>query len=293
MTWRVVSISSVAKLDFRMNYLVVRSSGSETKKIHLSEISVLIIENTAVSLTAALLCELNKKKIKVIFCDEKRYPYGSIIPFYGSHDSSEKLRNQINWNPEIKKLVWTEIVKEKITQQKNLLRKLDLVEESLLAQYIDEVQINDSSNREGHAAKVYFNALFGKDFSRQSDTAINASLNYGYAILLSAIDREITSAGYFTQLGIFHDNVFNPHNLGSDLMEPFRPLIDEVVIDMMPNELNPENKKTILNILNKEVSIDGKRNYLINALKIYCNSVFNSISEKDVGLLRFCTYDEV
>ena len=293
MTWRIVSISSVAKLDLRMNYLVIRSGNNEIKKVHLSEISVLIIENTAVSLTAALLCELNKKKIKVIFCDEKRFPFGEIIPFYGSHDSSEKLRNQINWDPEIKKSVWTEIVKEKITQQRNHLRKRNMGEESMLTQYIGELQFFDSSNREGHAAKVYFNALFGKDFSRQVDSTVNASLNYGYAILLSAIDREITSAGYFTQLGIFHDNVFNPHNFGSDLMEPFRPLIDELVIDLMPDELTPENKKAILNVLNREVYIDGKKNYLINALKIYCNSVFSSLSEKDVELLRFCNYDEV
>jgi len=293
MTWRIVSVSSVAKLDLRMNYLVIRSSGSEIKKVHLSEISVLMIENTAVSLTAALLCELNKKKIKVIFCDEKRNPYGEIIPFYGSHDSTEKLRNQINWDQDTKEAVWTEIVREKITQQRDHLKKRGIEEEFMLTQYIREIQHFDSTNREGHAAKVYFNALFGKDFSRKVDSAINASLNYGYAILLSAIDREITSAGYFTQLGIFHDNVFNPHNLGSDLMEPFRPLVDGVVIEMMPEELTPDNKRTILDLLNKEVYIDGKKNFLINALKIYCNSIFNSISEKDVSLLRFCTYDEV
>ena len=289
MTWRIVSINSVAKLDLRLNYLVVR--GGEIKKIHLSEIAVLIIENTAVSLTAALLCELNRRKIRVIFCDERRYPFGEIIPFYGSHDSTEKLRIQMKWDKTTKMKVWTEIVKEKITNQRNLLRKLGFQEEELLTSYLNDLQLFDSTNREGHAAKVYFNALFGKDFSRGEDTPTNACLNYGYSLFLSAVDREIVSSGYFTQLGIFHDNVFNPHNLGSDLMEPFRPLIDEVVVEMMPEELDTESKRTLLDVFNKEVIIDDRKNFVNNAVKIYCKSVLNAITENDTNLLKFCTYE--
>ena len=289
MTWRIVSINSVAKLDLRLNYLVVRSN--EIRKIHLSEIAVLIIENTAVSLTAALLCELNKRKIKVIFCDEKRYPFGEIIPFYGSHDSTEKLRIQIGWDKMAKMKVWTEIVREKITNQRNLLKKLGLQEENLLTSYLGDLQLYDSTNREGHAAKVYFNALFGKDFSRNEDTPINACLNYGYSLFLSAVDREIVSSGYFTQLGIFHDNVFNPHNLGSDLMEPFRPLVDEIVVQTMPKELDTENKRMLLDIFNREVIIDDKKNFVNNAVRIYCKSVLNAITENDINHLKFCTYE--
>ena len=290
MTWRIVSISSVAKLDLRLNYLVVR--GEELKRIHLSEISILIIENTAVSLTAALLCELNKRKIKIIFCDEKRNPYGEIIPYYGSHDTTEKLRSQIAWKEGSKGSVWTEIVKEKIAQQRDVLRKNNHSQEAeMLDDYIKETKMGDSTNREGHAAKVYFNALFGKEFSRGTESSINASLNYGYSIILSAVNREIAVSGYFTQLGIFHDNMFNPYNLGSDLMEPFRPIIDETVINMMPEELNTENKKVLLNVLNKEVMIDEKKNFLINAIRIYCKSVLDAVSENDTNLLRFCKYE--
>lgn len=115
MSWRTIVISESAKLDYRMGYLVVRKE--ETIRIHLDEISLILIESTAVSLTSALLCELMKNKIKVIFCDEKRNPCSELIPYYGSHDTSEKIRRQIAWNEEVKTAVWTEIVTEKIRKQ--------------------------------------------------------------------------------------------------------------------------------------------------------------------------------
>jgi len=287
MTWRIVIISSICKLDLKLNHLVMR--GEELRRVHLSEIAVLIIENTAVSLTAALLCELSKRKIKVIFCDEKRNPYGELLPYYGSHDTTDKLRTQIAWDSEIKSLVWAEIVKNKIQSQALLLTEYKLHRQAaLLESYIPDVQPHDVTNREGHAAKVYFNALYGMDFSRNDESVTNACMNYGYAILLSAVNREITAAGYFTQLGLFHDNTFNSFNLGSDLMEPFRPMIDKCVIEMDPKELGPIEKRKLADILNQEVVIDSKNNYFINALRIYCRGVFDAINEKDLTKLRFC-----
>ena len=115
MSWRTVVISSSAKLDYQMGYLIVRNQ--DVVKIHISEISILMIETTSVSLTAALLCELTKKKIKVIFCDEKRNPASELVPYYGSHDTSMKVRKQIVWSEDVKTSVWTEIVTEKIRKQ--------------------------------------------------------------------------------------------------------------------------------------------------------------------------------
>lgn len=285
MSWRTVVISNSAKLDYRMGYMIVRQS--EIVKIHLSEIALLLIESTAVSLTSALLAELTKKKIKIIFCDEKRNPSSEIIPFYGSHDTSAKVRVQVGWRKEIKMSVWTEIVTEKIRKQKELLQKLNYLNEAgLLQEYIREIQFGDATNREGHAAKVYFNALFGKEFSRTNDVPINAALNYGYGIILSLANREIVSNGYITQIGLFHDNMFNAFNLGSDLMEPYRILIDQMVYQMKLEKFEHEEKMMILDILNQEVVIDNKRNYVMNALKIYCKSIFDAINEQDVSLIK-------
>ncbi len=124
-------------------------------------------------------------------------------------------------------------MREKIRQQRQFLSERGKEKEAeLLSEYIQEVQWYDETNREGHAAKVYFNALFGMDFSRSQDNNINAALNYGYSIILSAFNREITSNGYLTQLGLYHNNMFNQFNLGSDLMEPFRILVDRMVCSM-------------------------------------------------------------
>ncbi len=285
MSWRVVVVSNSAKLDYQMGYLTVRQTA--TTKIHLSEISILLIESTAVSITAYLLCELVKKKIKVIFCDEKRNPISELIPFYGSHDTSMKMRKQIEWSKDDKTAVWTEIVAEKIRKQAELLKEHGRSEYNMLNSYIEELQFGDSTNREGHAAKVYFNALFGMDFTRASENSTNAALNYGYGIILSAFNREIAANGYSTQLGLFHDNMFNPFNLGSDLMEPFRPLIDRKVISMQPEKFEHEEKMKVLEVLNEEVSIGGKKEFVNNAIKIYSKSIFDALNDKDSSLIKF------
>ena len=285
MSWRIVVISSSAKLDYQMGFLVVRRDS--VVKIHLSEIYTLIIESTAVSLTTALLSELMKRKTKVIFCDEKRNPSSEMISYYGSHDTSMKIRNQIKWEDEIKAEVWTEIVREKIKKQSEHLQIYDFKAAEMLNAYISQIEFGDSTNREGHAAKVYFNALFGLDFTRTEDNSINAALNYGYSILLSAFNREITANGYITQLGLFHDNMFNYFNLSSDLMEPFRPIVDYQVKTMNPVKFEKEEKMMILQILQKEVRIAEKKELLSNAIKIYSKSIFDAINNRDISLIRF------
>ena len=285
MSWRTIVITETAKLDYQIGYLVVR--GHDTMRIHLEDIETLIIESTAVSMTAYLLSELVKNKTKVIFCDEKRNPSSELLPYYGSHDTSAKIRNQIAWSKEKKGEVWTEIVREKIHQQAINLEQYKKIEAQLLYQYIDEIEFGDETNREGHAAKVYFNALFGKKFSRKEDNSINAALNYGYALILSAFSREVVSNGYITQIGLFHDNMFNQFNLACDLMEPFRPIIDETVYSLMPEKFEVDEKHEIIKVLNREVTINGRAENIPNAIKIYARSVFETLDDKGPGSLRF------
>lgn len=285
MSWRTVVISSSAKLDYQMGYLVVRKEN--TSKIHISEIGILIVESTAVSITAALLCELVKKKVKIIFCDEKRNPCSELLPYYGSHDTSAKIKQQINWNADMKTAIWTEIVHEKIYQQAEHLKKRGRPEASLLETYLSEIEFGDCTNREGHAAKVYFNALFGKDFTRTADNSLNAALNYGYGIILSCFTREIAANGYLTQLGLFHDNMFNQFNLASDLMEPFRPIVDHAVFEMNPGKFEQEEKIIMLRILEQEVVIGGRKEMVGNAIKLFCKSVFDALNDMDIAKIKF------
>lgn len=286
MSWRTVVITKTAKLDYQLGYMVVRQDS--TVKIFLNEIYMLIVESTAVSLTAALLSELSKKKIKVIFCDEKRNPSSELISYYGAHDTSLKIRNQIAWTADMKSSVWTEIVSEKIKKQASILFEFGHINEAdMLLGYVNEMEYGDKTNREGHAAKVYFNAMFGMNFTRTEDNSINAALNYGYGVLLSAFNREIVANGYITQLGLFHDNIFNQFNFGSDLMEPYRPLIDHLVAELAPDKFEHEEKVEVLKILQQNVHIADRIENVSNSIKIYCKSVFDALNDRDVSLIRF------
>lgn len=286
MSWRVVVIESQSKLDYKMGYLVVRSL--DTKRILLDEIAVLIIENPAVSLTGILMEELIVRKVKVIFCDTKRNPIAELIPHHGSHDSSAKIRVQITWNQITKDNIWRDIVSEKIRKQADFLLEIGRDEQAMmLSEYTGQIELADATNREGHAAKVYFNALFGMDFTRSADIPINAALNYGYSMILSAFNREVCANGYLTQLGIFHDNMFNHFNLSSDLMEPFRVLVDRMVYRMQPTEFGKEEKHEMWKLLDQKVEIDGQNQFVMNAIKIYTKSVLDAINEGDSSGMKF------
>ena len=125
------------------------------------------------------------------------------------------------------------------------------------------------------------------NFTRTEDNYINAALNYGYSIILSAFTRESAANGYLTQLGIFHDNMFNQFNLASDFMEPFRILVDKKVLKMNLAEFEHNEKMQLVDILNQEIQIDGKVQYVNNAIKIYCKSVLEALNEDDSSLIRF------
>lgn len=286
MSWRTVIISSRCKLDLKMGYMVVR--GEEIHRIYLDEIALLMIENPSVSMTGNLLSALMERKVKVIFCDSSRSPQAELVPYYGCHDTSRKIARQIAWPEEVIGRVWTEIVSEKIRKQASLLRSIDRSSEAgMLDRYATQMEFQDVTNREGHAAKVYFNALFGMEFTRSTPSPINAMLNYGYSILLAAFNREIAADGYLTQIGLHHRNAFNQFNLSSDLMEPFRPLVDKVVYTAMPEEMTTQGKRMLYDLMNQEISIAGYHQTILNAISIYAKSVFSALNESDAGLIKF------
>jgi len=290
MSWRTVVVSSRSKLELKNGYLVIRSD--TVKRVHLDEISVLVIENTGSAVTAALLEALWENKTVVIFCDHKRNPGAQLLPYYNSFDCSARVNTQIQWTQDVKDLVWTEIIKEKIRKQAQAIEKLNLKNSDLLYSYIEEIETGDSTNREGHAAKVYFNSLFGSSFSRSDDCFTNSALNYGYGLLLSLVNREIVANGYLTQLGLFHKNVFNQFNLSSDLMEPFRPLFDLIVYSMPKGtDLEHEDKLFLLNTLNERVQIGKAKQTVINAVGIYVKSILDALDNNDLSLIKFYEYE--
>lgn len=285
--WRTIVITERCKLDLRYNNMNIRKNES-LKQVNISEIGVLIIESTSVSITSALLSELMKNKIKVIFCDETHNPESELIPYYGGCDSSERIKSQIFWDDEIKENLWTLIVSEKIRKQMEVLKYFNLKEYKLLENYMFQVEHFDSTNREGHAAKVYFNSLFGVNFNRDDkENVINMALDYGYSILLSLFNREVVSNGYITNIGLFHRNKFNPFNLSCDLMEPFRPLVDKLVVEMGIDNFGTDEKRNLQQLLSTQLYIKNKEYYLQDVIKIYTKSLLDGLDERDLTNIWF------
>ncbi|MGD1822997.1 MAG: type II CRISPR-associated endonuclease Cas1 [Pleomorphochaeta sp.] len=291
MSFRAVLITKQSKLEYRQKYLVIRTK-EKTKRIYIDEISLLMIEHTAVCITAVLLQELCNKNIDVIFCDNKRNPCSNLVPFYGSYDSSEKVNIQINWDDKIKALVWTELVKEKVKKQGELLDLLKINSEKYFKTKINEIEINDPLNIEAQAAKKYFHFLFSNKFTRSSDTAINSALNYGYMIMLSLVNREITAKGYLTQLGLHHHSIRNQFNLSCDIIEPLRPIVDKEVLSIgIEDEFGSEEKHLLLNIFEKNFIINNKKYSLQDTVNIYCSSIFSALEHNNLSEIKFYNFE--
>lgn len=288
MAFRTVVVDTHSKLEYSLNYLVFRTPET-TKRILLDEIHTLIIQSTEVALTSSLISELTKRKIKVLFCDAKKNPESELIPLYGAHNSFAKLKQQLSWSESAMQSVWKSIIEMKIFNQGKRLLKIGQNERSkMLFDFSKEVTDGDQTNREGHAAKVYFNCAFFEGFNRDLDCPTNAALNYGYTIILTAFNRSVVACGYLTQLGIHHIGELNPFNLSCDLMEPFRVYVDDVAASIQKGS---DFKKPMVELLAKEVRIDGKNQTMANAITIYCQSVFSALSQKDPLQIKFPEYD--
>lgn len=279
MSFRTVVITNKSKLNYKNRFLVVKKD-LEEQYVHLSEIDTLIIDSISVSISSYLLKELSDYKINVIFCDEKHNPYGELTSFYSSYNSSKTIANQIKWSKKEKDILWKQIVINKLKNQAYLLKKIKSPNYKLLESYILEVKEGDKTNREGHAAKVYFNSLFGKKFTRNALDNINSALNYGYAVLLSTINKEIVSNGYLTQLGIHHKNEYNDFNLTCDLMEVFRPIIDSFVYFNQERTFDTNYKLDIINIFNTSFKYKNKKYTLKDILKKYVKTNLENLNEK-------------
>ena len=287
MAFRTIVISSHSKLEYSLDYLVFKSA-DQTKRIFLDEISTLIIESTDIVITTALLSELIKRKINVIFCDEKHNPLSQLISLHGSYNNFKKYKNQINWDNSRMRILRKNIVKEKIKGEIQFLTIRDKKDEALLLEdFFAKVEEGDATNREGHAAKVYFNKIFGENFSRHGDSVINVYLNYGYTLLLSLINRSLTSLGYLTELGIHHIGETNPFNLSSDFIEPFRVIVDQLALRVTDESFKEEYQQ----MLSINVSIDGKSQTLTNAINIYINSLLSYLNgDIEIDKVKFLDF---
>jgi CRISPR-associated endonuclease Cas1 subtype II len=252
--------------------LIIR--GVTEEKIHISEIETLIIESTAASLTSALIAELTESGANIIFCNDKHLPAAVFLPVHAHFSTAKKIKEQIAWSDQRKAECWGQIVREKIRQQSLCLLKYgDFDTHSQLVEYQNMVKDGDPDNYEARAASVYFRALFGKNFSRNVACFENDALNYGYTLLMAAFAREISGCGYLTELGIWHRGIENAFNLASDLMEPFRIIVDKTVLGIT-NDEKKAYKRNMLKFLYSRVRINEENQSLIPAIRIFLHRIF-------------------
>ena len=224
----------------------------------IEDIGCVVLENQMISITLPLLNELVKNNVAVILCDNKMMPTSMLQSLDANTTQAESLKFQLAVTDPMKKQVWKQIIESKIKNQAAVLA-LAGKNKDILKPYYNNVKSGDSDNREGLAAKIYWNSLLGNSFKREREgCSPNSLLNYGYSILRAAVARALLGSGLLPNLGIFHKSRYNAFPLADDVMEPYRPFVDEIVYRLYENgftELNKESKSEIMRVLNCDVNI--------------------------------------
>lgn len=293
MTWRIVHVNQSEKMHLKLDNLVVKKHGEEFV-IPLSDISMIVAEGGDTIVTLRLLSALSKYNIALVVCDNEHLPTGIFHSQNGHFRAYKKLQNQIGWTQDQKDKMWQIVTYFKINNQQDVLSMFEKNIEAiqLLADYKDHVELGDRTNREGHAAKVYFNELFGKQFTRvtqQETDVINAGLNYGYAIMRAQMARIVSGYGLNGLLGIFHKNEYNQFNLVDDLMEPFRQIVDVWVYQNLRNQeyLKYEYRLQLTNLLNAKIKYGKEVCTVTGAMDKYVKGFIKCIDEKETSKF-FC-----
>lgn len=258
---------------------IVIRDGTEEKSIPLCQIRDIVFASCSGSVTVPLLVRLSQMGIGTIFCDSKRGPRCSLTGLNVNVESAGRQMDQSAWTDRKKDSVWNRIISMKIGMQENLLKRLGISGHERLGIYKAKVHDGDTDNQEAAAARMYFGALFGMDFIRFADDDINAALNYGYTVIMSAVARLVTIYGYNTAVGIHHCNRQNPYNFPCDLMEPFRPFVDETIYMNKGNKFDREYKDELLTVTRKMCTYDGKCMTVADAMECFVLDVCRAMNE--------------
>lgn len=267
---RVISIVNPAHLSLKNNQLIVRlpkiDEDDFTASVPIEDMGVLVMENQQTTITQALMAALIENNVAIITCDGQHMPIGLNLPLDGHNLQTERFREQINASEPLKKQLWQQTVQQKVRNQAALLDKYGR-ECRNMYKWVQEVHSGDTTHIESRAAVYYWKTIFPyfPDFVRgQYEAPPNNLLNYGYAIVRAMMARALVAAGLLPTLGIFHHNRYNAYCLADDIMEPYRPYVDEEVVAMMEwsvpyDKLSNQHKQQFLSLPVKEVTIDGHR----------------------------------
>jgi CRISPR-associated protein Cas1 len=285
---RVVDVSSRSFLQLKQGQLIVNQNGEVIAKIPVEDLGVLILQHSAITITQSLIVCCQKHNVVIVFCDEKHLPYSVIFPLVeGNSLHSKIIRKQIKIPLPRSKRIWQSVVSAKIKNQAKTLLK-EGVKDSQLDRMSKMVKSGDPSNIEAQAARRYWTLLFGKNFRRnRGEEGINSLLNYGYSIVRAMTARAIVAGGLHPALGIHHKNQYNGLNLADDLMEPFRPWVDSLVLGLSKNEINSVNihsKKVLLSLPATPVFLAGKKMPLMVSMHSMITQFRKALTDKAIKL---------
>lgn len=297
MAFRIIFIENEINAKIKLDNLVLNTPEGEIW-IPVSDISVIVLDNLRITLSTRFLCTLAQNNVSLVLCDEKHLPIGLFCSYDNHSRAFKHLEFQIKTNGEFYDRLWKDIVVRKILNQAEVIKKVGKREEiyGAIKQMAYETRNGDKTNREAHAAKIYFNELMDTTFSRGNDELLlNSGLDYGYTIIRSYIARICVGYGLNSQLGIHHRNEYNRFNLVDDLMEPIRPMLDYFAYFLLEGEeyFTAEHRKKLINFLNHKIIYRNKKMYIANVIEEYVSQYAALLAgnRKDIDLPVFDGYE--
>ena len=262
------------------------------RTVPIEDIGVIVLDNKQITITQGALEALLENNAAVVTCDSNRMPVGLMLPLCGNTTQNERFREQLDASLPLKKQLWQQTVQAKIANQAAVLKKCRGAEVRNMLRWVDEVRSGDSDNLEARAATYYWSNIFNNFKRDREGEPPNNLLNYGYAVLRAVVARGLVSSGLLPTLGIHHHNRYNAYCLADDIMEPYRPYVDELVVEMFDGgvgELDKDAKAKLLSVPVLDVTIGGQRSPLMVAVGQTTSSLYKCFS----GESRKIAYPEM
>ncbi|AFU18642.1 type II CRISPR-associated endonuclease Cas1 [Actinobacillus suis] len=292
MTWRSILISKGGKLSLQKNQMLIQQEGNEFT-VPLEDIAIVVVDSRETVITIPLLSAFGLYGITFLTCDEQFLPCGQWLPFNQYHRQLKTLKLQLEASLPQKKQLWQKIVQQKIRNQATVLKICKFQAESdRLSKMAEQVKSGDKENLEAQSAVIYFQTLFGKGFKRTEDeNMVNSALNYGYTVMRSAVARALVLYGWLPQIGLFHRSELNAFNLADDFIEPFRPLVDLLVVqlandDKLAFNLSPILKQRLIKVLNYQLLFKQEKVNTLTGIERSVSSFQSALTQRNADLLK-------
>lgn len=296
MLYRSIYIGNSARLHLRNGQMkiICPETNGEKGSIPIEDMGLLMLDHPQISVSHQLIQQLMASNVVMVSCDERHLPQGMMLPLSGNSTYSQRVKEQLDASEPLKKQLWKQTVECKIINQIAVLKHFEKYYEPMY-EYLRNVKSGDTTNMEGIAAQHYWKYLISSDFLRERfGETPNHLLNFGYAVLRSIVARALVDSGLLPVLGIFHKNKYNPYCLADDVMEPYRPFVDLLVMQWYQRfpentELDTESKKHLLQVATMDVKEGKQKRPLLVAVRNTTSSLYKCYS----GEKRLISYPEL